>query len=637
MDNVISQLEDRATVRLQSVDGCTKELAAQDHSVGSTSRTVAIRCLASAHQSCVDGDLKNAVVGIKAAIAHGLCTPDILHSLAYLLFQSGAFVEVRTTTERILEDEPDSAEALCLRILASVLLGLWSDLHADVKKLVGLKIKNLDLLVAVGVTLKDGGHHGLAIAVFDVAAVIQPASEKILAMRGVCHNKLGDYLRAEHDLRRALTADPHNVELMNDYAVALHNLGKISEALSLLEIAVKDAKNSPHVWFNHGNVLRSLDQREGAVQSYERAIALSTHFVDAIYNKGLTHYEQLELESALECYNRVLAIDPAHAKARWNKAICTLLVGDWKAGWALFEARWAVEIGGLPAISMPGIPRWSGRESLFGRSLLVVAEQGFGDTIQFCRYLQCLRDQGAIVTVYARAQLEQLFQGVEGVSQFVRHGSTPPATDYFLPMMSLPAALGVYSPEAAPVVGYLRADPRRVTRYQRMLVGGHKLKLGVAWRGSPTNASDIQRSIALSTFAQCFSDECEIFCLQNEVRGDEEQELRRNGVHILGKCDFADAAALITSLDIVITVDTSFAHLAGALQVPVWILLPYVPDWRWGLKHRDSVWYPTATLYRQQADRCWARVIAEVKMDLRARIMERSSPDLRSLPGPVRR
>ena len=322
---------------------------------------------------------------------------------------------------------------------------------------------------------------------------------------------------------------------------------------------------------------------------------------------------------ALVSYARALEIDPEHAEARWNDALCRLLLGDFDAGWRQYEARWDSQRLDVPRRVFPQA-LWLGADDVRGKRLLIHAEQGFGDTLQFCRYVALLAGNGAEIIVEVQPELKNLLRSLAGVDQLLAQGEALPPFDLQCPMLSLPLACHTTLQSIPAVVPYLHAEPARLEYWQAQL-GGQALsipRIGLAWRGNAVQRND-PRSLPFATITPLLTAPARFASLHIEIHDDDAAALAAcDAVQFFGPQlkDFSDTAALIASLDLVITVDTAIAHLAGALGKPVWILLPFNADWRWLTDRSDSPWYPSARLFRQTASGDWPGVITVVAEEL---------------------
>jgi hypothetical protein len=370
---------------------------------------------------------------------------------------------------------------------------------------------------------------------------------------------------------------------------------------------------------NLANALDALDQCPAALQLVERAIALDPKLVPAHANRGNILQRLGRHREALQAYDRAIALDPRDFDANWNRAMCHLLLGDYEAGWAGYEWRWRLEARKAQAVRFAQ-PLWLGQENLEGRTLLVHSEQGFGDVIQFVRYLRRAAERGGRILFEAFPPLAPLVAGLAGPDQVVLRGDPLPPFDLHCPLLSLPLALG--EPEPLAFTGhYLQADPGRVAAWAGHLGPRRGLRIGLVGSGSRTHRKDALRSIPFEMLAARLPAGPEYHLLQKDVREADRSALAaRPDVAIWDEAlgDFGDTAALCELMDVVISVDTSVAHLAGALGRPVWVLLPVEPDWRWGLESATTPWYPQMRLYRQTGLKDWGDPLDRVARDLAA-------------------
>jgi hypothetical protein len=300
--------------------------------------------------------------------------------------------------------------------------------------------------------------------------------------------------------------------------------------------------------------------------------------------------------------------------------LCNLLTGNFKAGWLGYEWRWKVEDSTSFQINRHfSQPLWLGEESLTDKTILLYAEQGFGDTIQFCRYVSLVAQLGAKVILEVQRPLVKLLTGLQGVSQIIAWGDTLPAFDYQCPLLSLPLAFKTELHSIPSVPQHINSDREKVIKWQTQLDEKTKLRIGLVWSGSTLHKNDHNRSLVLSRLLQCLPSDIEYVSLQREIRDVDQEVLAQHPeIKYFGDAleDFTDTAALCELMDIVISVDTSVAHLAATLGKPTWVLLPFNPDWRWLLDRDDSPWYPSVKLYRQEKISDWDGVLDQVKIDL---------------------
>lgn len=394
----------------------------------------------------------------------------------------------------------------------------------------------------------------------------------------------GQPARSAEMATRALALDPRNVEVLS----------------------------------NRGAALRSLDRPLDALADYDRAIAIAPGHAPAHTNRGVALAALNRFAEAREAYDRALALAPADARARFNRALARLVQGDLAGGFADHEARWT----GSDTQRGPrelGAPQWKG-EDIAGRTILLHAEQGLGDAIQFARYVPMVASRGATVLLEVHAALAPLLAQLDGVASVLERGAALPRFDLQCPLMSLPLAFGTTLDSVPSAVPYLRAPVAHLERWRKRLGPPARPRVGLAWSGSPTLRNDRNRSIALDRLAPLRALGLDFFALQKDVREGDAAALGEGpplATFAADLADFRDTAALVELMDIVVTVDTSIAHLAGAMAKPVWLLLPFSPDWRWLLGRADSPWYPTMRLWRQARPGAWDGVLADVEAGLR--------------------
>jgi tetratricopeptide (TPR) repeat protein len=369
---------------------------------------------------------------------------------------------------------------------------------------------------------------------------------------------------------------------------------------------------------NRGNTLRELQRFEEALASYDRALKVQPDFAEALCSRGATLHELKRFDEALASYDRALKVRPDYTETHFNEAICRLLTGDFDRGWEKNEWRWATEEHKKKKWNFAQ-PQWTGQGEIAGKTILLHSEQGFGDTIQFCRYVPRVASRGGRVILGVPSTLRELMSTLPGVAQIVSKGDPLPDFDIHCPLLSLPLAFGTRLETIPSATPYLRASAPVVMDWKVRLDQRNRPMIGLAWSGHPMHKNDHNRSISLRSLLPVLDIEATFVSLQKEVRvADTELLKERADILHFGDAlgDFSDTAALISNLDLVISVDTSIAHLAGALAKPVWVLLPFVPDWRWLLDREDSPWYPTARLFRQDETRQWDNVIARVHATL---------------------
>jgi tetratricopeptide (TPR) repeat protein len=448
-------------------------------------------------------------------------------------------------------------------------------------------------------------------------STVQPAgaqSSLALAQQGVDAHRRGDVQSAERAYRAALAADPQQPLALHYLGVALFQRQHFTEALPLIERSVQLVPREPDFHNNLGLVLAALDRNEEAIAAYRRVLELAPAHATACNNLGLALQAMNRLPDSIDAYRRALATLPTFAHAHWNLSLALLASGRYAEGWDEYEWRLRLpELGGRePALPAP---RWDGRTFSSG-TLLLTAEQGIGDAVQFVRFAPMAAARGLRVIAQAQPSLRPLLATAPGVAATVATGDPAPPCDVALPLLSLGKVLGI---DASTIDGapYLHADPER-RKAVLPAVESHaaeKRRAGLAWAGAPHHLNDRRRSIAPQLLAPLFAlPGIAWFSLQKGPR--EEAILTVPGSGAIVRLDPAvelvETTALIDTLDVVVTVDTSIAHIACALGKPTWVMLPYAPDWRWGIAGERTPWYASARLFRQSSVGDWAGVIAEV-------------------------
>lgn len=473
----------------------------------------------------------------------------------------------------------------------------------------------------LGIVLATKGAYADAKAPLIDAAALNDRDPVLFNVLGACAFETGDYAAALAACDRALALNPAYPEAHNNRGNALLRLGRPAEAAQALRAALRFMPHDAELHLNLGNALEGVDDLGAALQSLERALALAPRLAPAHVNRGNILQKLGRHRDALQAYDQALALDPVNFDTHWNRALCHLLLGDFQAGWAGYEWRWRRPDPEKDKAPRPfPQPLWLGREPLDGKTILLHGEQGLGDTIQFARYVPMVAARGARIVLEVFAPLAPLMAGQDPSWRIVRRGDPLPPFDLHCPLMSLPLALGELEP-VAPSQPYLKADPERMRLWAEQLGPARALRVGIVCSGSPTHGGDTARSIPFEILAAALPAGPEYHLLQKDVReADRAAITRRPDVALWSEAlgDFADTAALCAHMDLVVSVDTSVAHLAGALGRPVWMFVPFDPDWRWGLNSETTPWYPRMRLYRQVERGHWEPALERVGRDLLA-------------------
>jgi len=495
--------------------------------------------------------------------------------------------------------------------------------------------------------LRDVGWLSAAVEGYDAVIAVAPAHPRANLHRA---QALRDLRRTEEAqagfeqtlavVETALAARPNDPRLTAWRGIALEGLQRDTDALASFDRAVALAPGFADPWNNRGVLLARIGREEDARESFGRAVAARPDFAEAMANHASMLMQIGDWQGAEALLDRALAASPNLPAAHFARAALRLIMGRFEEGWAEYELRWQLRdvatlrpwFGALPSLpgDSPAAPgpgampaQWRG-EKLAGRKLLVYGEQGFGDTLQFCRYVPLLeRLEGGPVNVVLLVQpaLRRLLASLPGVAHLVQEGDPKPELAFHCPVFSLPYLFGTTLETVPAPPRYLAAAPERRAHWRARLAGAPGPRVGLVWSGNQHHRNDRNRSIPLAMLEPLANTGASFFSLQREVRGSDAATLARftwiDGIGT-GFEDFAETAAAIAELDLVIAVDTSVVHLAGALGRPTWVMLPFAPDYRWMLGRDDSPWYPSLRLFRQPAPRDWASVIAAVQAALAA-------------------
>ena len=444
------------------------------------------------------------------------------------------------------------------------------------------------------------------------------------------HNNLGYGLMQKGALDEAIAALRRAIDLRGDFPAAWVNLGNaLSEkgdvvgAIAAYRRAIQIKPDSPDAYTNLGSALKDLGNPEEAIALHREAIRLRPDYAGAYNNLGLALQDLGLLAEARNAWRKAIELKPDFAEPHANLSLFLLLKGELAEGWAEYEWRLRTRTAAPFQARLPQ-PRWDGSDPR-GRTILVHAEQGAGDTIQFIRYASLLAELGARVIVACPVELKPLVRTVAGVREVVSGTEALPAFDVHVPLLSLPLAFKTTMETIPDRVPYLAADPSRVAEWRERLVQyGEGLRVGLAWGGNPANTEDRNRSILLAALAPLAEVKDVVYYSLQKGKAAGQAKNPPVGMTLADLTeelkDFGDTAALMANLDLIITVETVVAHLAGALARPVWTLLPFVPAWRWLLDREDSPWYPTMRLFRQKRRGDWTTVVERVAGELNRRV-----------------
>ncbi len=484
-----------------------------------------------------------------------------------------------------------------------------------------------------GVVLADLKRYSEALGSYDQAVQINPNHYRAYNNRGNVLHALGQYEDAEASFNASISINPTFAEAYCNRGNFLREMKRGSEAIKDYDEALRIRPDFAPAFNNRAVALEDLDALDEALHFYDHAIRIDPTYPEPNYNRANLLRNLGRYEEALDGYVKATVLKPEYAEAHWNRSLLLLLLGDYETGWPLYEWRMKTEEHGPSYVHFQQ-PAWRGESDIGGKQLLIYTEQGLGDFIQFVRYVPLIEEAwGAKIVLEVPGSLKTLISTMPVSMTIIRKGDPLPAFDVHCPIMSLPYVFRTGIDTIPNKVPYMFADPARTAVWEARLGQKRGLRIGLAWSGSFAHKNDSNRSISVATLGSLFELAVEWHSLQKEYR-EEDLELLKRTVpvhqHESELSDFSDTAALIACMDLVISVDTSVAHLAGALGKPTWVLLPHVPDFRWMLHREDTPWYPTVRLFRQDENRQWQPVIDRIVAEVSA-LSERAKTELKEV------
>jgi Flp pilus assembly protein TadD len=529
----------------------------------------------------------------------------------------GEFAQAASLCKQALQIAPTYAEGWYNLGLACRGQGLKKQAVVAFKKAASLAIDNPDAQNSIGWQFIELDVNDEAEKCLKKALSLAPDFTFALSNLGILRRiqrRLGD---AEVLFRKAIQCSPELTAAYINLGGILNASRQFEQAKQIAEKAVDLSPSSPEAWNNLSTTHFGLNDYSSAQETARKSVSLNPEFADAWFSLGIAFHQCGQLDDALASYNKTLDIDSAYADAHWNKSTLMLLKGNFSDGWPLYEWRWKRKES--PPKRQFKQKLWLGQGSIDGKTLLLYVEQGIGDFLQFCRYALEAQKLGAKVILETPRPLIALTSTLSPEIKVVPQGDPLPKFDLQCPIMSLPLAFGTTVASIPGDTPYLFSSPARAQAWKAKLGTTSRLRVGLAWSGNPEHDQDRNRSLPAAMLAPLLEQDAEFFVVQKDVRPDDIDFLASHPeIHqYQGEFhDFSDTAALIDSLDLVISVDTSVAHLAGALGKPVWLLLQYIPDYRWLQDRTDTPWYPSARLFRQSSFGDWQAVIAKVAESL---------------------
>lgn len=557
--------------------------------------------------------------------------PDVKQKFEAALarHQRGELEEAMRLYEEVLAHSPDHPNALHSVGIIAFQCGDYATAAGFLARSVAFHPHNPRSLYHLGCAYQALGQQAEALCCYDRAIVLQPDLHEAYSNRGAVLDGLGQHEAALASFDCAIALRPHSANDHANRASVLRELGRLEDALASGAKAVEIEPAHAKALYIQAGILVGLDRLDDALACYDAAIACQPDYAVAHLDRGVVLRDLCRAAEAVSSLERAIALKPDAGPAYFNASLAMLLQGDLRNGWESYEARWISQ----PMMRKPVFsrPEWTGMEWGHGKTLLLYAEQGLGDTLQFCRYALLAKALFARVVLEVQPSLARLLRGLPGVV-IVAMGAPRPSFDFHCALMSMPRLFKTELDSIPFRRPYIVADAAKARYWQGKLGEKTRPRVGLVWNGGmrPDRpdlwAVNKRRNVTLEQIAQLRCDGIDFFSLQKGEPAESDLRARRREVwpesnlHVYGDelADFADTAALIANLDLVISVDTSTAHLAAAMGKPVWILNRFDTCWRWLLDRRDSPWYPSATIYRQPRLGDWESVIAAVRRDLLA-------------------
>jgi tetratricopeptide (TPR) repeat protein len=539
------------------------------------------------------------------------------------LHRAGQLAQAQAGYEEILALQPGHTDAINLLAATAIQSGNSQRALELFGKAIEIDPTNVAAHINSGLALRELKQWDAALTRFDEAIALKVDCSEAYFNRGLVLCELKQWEAAIASYSQAIAIEPEYAEAHLACARVLQELKQWDAALASCDRAIAIVPDYEQAYLGRAVLLHRSGQMDAALSSYDQAIALKPDYVEAYLGRAVLLHRSGQLDAALSSYDQAIALKPDYATAHHGRSHTHLLLGDLDKGWTGYEWRWkdseCLSTGEQRDFSQP---LWLGKESIAGKTILLFSEQGLGDTLQFCRYARLVSDLRARVILEVHKPLRSLLAKLEGASQLITKGDALPDFDYQCPLLSLPLAFKTRLGTIPSSAKYLISDPTKVTTWQRTLGEKAQPRIGLAWSGNPLHKNDENRSILLAELLRCLPAGLQYVSLQKDVRECDRQALQSSPTSptILQFSDelhdFSDTAALCDCMDVVISVDTSVAHLSAALGKNTWILLPFVPDWRWLLNRDDSPWYPTARLFRQDRFGDWNGVFERVRASL---------------------
>ncbi len=578
---------------------------------------------------------------------------EVLLLLGEMAYKKEDYQYAEEILRQAIKYYPDSAELFNNLGLILKIRGNIEEAIESFKKAIEINPEIADVHYNLGNAFKEKKQYDEAIKCFQNALAFDENNAEAFFNLGNVFYEIKEYDHSIHCYRKAIEINPSLSEAFNnlglifqeqgnfddalsyyqkaiqidqDFAMAYFNIGTVFQLQKRTDEAILNYKkalqlnpNNVNAYFNLGNAYYEKGFLDEALSNYKEALRLNPDFIDALINSAIVLHEKQLLQEAIKTYQKVLNLRPDDAEAHWNLSNSLLLSGDYENGWKEYEWRLKVKEFEQREFSKP---LWDGSD-ITHKTILIYTEQGLGDAIQFIRYVTLVAQRAGKVILECQKELESIFKNTKGIQQIISRGEQLPEFDVHCPLLSLPYIFRTTLETIPSDFPYIFVDPLIVQKWhEKMKIDDSQLKVGLVWSGSSRHKKHLLRSVPLIAFAPLADIRGVTFYSLQKGEAGKEAENPPDSLKIIDYTkeiyDFSDTAAIIENLDLVISVDTAVAHLAGALGKPVWTLIPYAPDWRWMLNREDSPWYPTMRLFRQPAPGDWKTVIEKVVEELKS-------------------
>jgi len=599
------------------------------------------------------GELEEALKRYEVVVARQNRNYEALNLLGVVNAQLGRHRQAVEFIGKALEINNERKDFLLNRANAYCELCEYYSALSDVNSLLKGGYEDVRVYIIKSNALRSLQRYEEALLAMNKAADLDPSSSVIFYHRGVVLAELKKYDESIESLKSAVEIEPNHADALNEIGVVLCELNGYEEAISYFNQCLKLRPDDAVVYNNKGNALHSIELYEEAILCFDFAIKLNKmyaspykgkanalaklnllkdsiamlneavkikpDFAEAFNDLGNVHHDMGSFNEAIGCFNKAININPTYPDAYWNKSLTLLLNGNFEEGWPLYEWRWKTNKS-FSVFRSFDAPLYTGEKSLKNKTILIYSEQGLGDCIQFSRYVTLLVGMGANVVFQVPLVLKNLLSLAYPEVTIVDEHVTLPIIDYCCPLLSLPLAFKT-DQTCIPLPKFhkiISGDNLKKDVWLDRLGVKSKPRVGLAWSGNPIHRNDKNRSLRLEFLLNYLSNDFDYISLQKDVRDYDVDVLLNSKITSYDNClnDFCDTAGLCQLMDLVISVDTSVAHLAASLNKPTWILLPFSPDWRWQSTGRSSPWYPTVKLYRQDNDKTWSSVLEQLALDL---------------------